>query len=93
MQPPIATGLMTVKKAANFLSLSPSTLYGWAWQRKIPFVKVGRALRFDRADLERFVRLIGLAPKQAGTGHLDLQLRSIAARLAKGRKEAAIGSL
>jgi excisionase family DNA binding protein len=48
--------LMTVQEAAQFLSVSVSTLYGWAWQRKIPFVKVGRALRFDRADLERFIR-------------------------------------
>jgi excisionase family DNA binding protein len=47
---------MTVREAAHFLSVSASTLYGWAWQRKIAFVKVGRALRFDRADLEKFVR-------------------------------------
>jgi excisionase family DNA binding protein len=49
-------GLMTVQQAAQFLSVSVSTLYGWAWQRKIPFVKVGRALRFDKCDLENFVR-------------------------------------
>jgi len=48
--------LMTVQEAAQFLSVSVSTLYGWAWQRKIPFVKVGRALRFEAADLERFIR-------------------------------------
>lgn len=47
--------LMTVQDAAKFLSISVSTLYGWAWQRRIPFVKVGRALRFVRADLEKFV--------------------------------------
>jgi len=38
------------------LAVSVSTLYGWAWQRKIPFVKVGRALRFDMADLEKFIQ-------------------------------------
>jgi len=48
--------LMTVKEAAQFLSISVSTLYGWAWQRRIPFVKVGRALRFDRIDLQEFVQ-------------------------------------
>ncbi len=47
--------LMTVGEAAQFLSVSVSTLYGWAWQRRIPFVKMGRALRFERADLEKFV--------------------------------------
>jgi excisionase family DNA binding protein len=47
--------LVNVSEAAQFLAVSPSTLYGWVWQRRIPFVKVGRAVRFDMVDLERFV--------------------------------------
>jgi len=50
------TRLLTVQEAAQLLAVSVSTLYGWAWQRRIPFVKVGRALRFDIADLERFIQ-------------------------------------
>ena len=50
-----ATQLVNVNEAAQFLAVSPSTLYGWVWQRRIPFVKVGRAVRFDMADLERFI--------------------------------------
>jgi excisionase family DNA binding protein len=45
-----------VQEAADLLAVSASTLYGWAWQRRIPFVKVGRALRFDPADLEAFIQ-------------------------------------
>jgi excisionase family DNA binding protein len=56
MQPSPEKSLMTVTEAAHFLSISVSTLYGWAWQRRIPFVKVGRALRFERVDLEKFVQ-------------------------------------
>jgi excisionase family DNA binding protein len=56
MQPNFGASLMTVKEASVFLSISVSTLYGWVWQRKIPFVKVGRALRFVRADLEKFIQ-------------------------------------
>ena len=48
--------LLNVREAALVLCVSVSTLYGWAWQRKIAFVKVGRALRFDRRDLEKFVQ-------------------------------------
>jgi excisionase family DNA binding protein len=48
--------LLTVQEAAHLLSVSVSTLYGWVWQRRIPFVKVGRALRFERDDLERFIQ-------------------------------------
>jgi excisionase family DNA binding protein len=49
------TRLINVSEAAQFLAVSPSTLYGWVWQRRISYVKVGRAVRFDMADLERFV--------------------------------------
>lgn len=48
-------GLLDVNQAAELLAVTVSTLYGWVWQRRIPFVKLGRALRFDIADLERFV--------------------------------------
>jgi len=56
MQTKPVTTLMTVQEAATFLQISVSTLYGWVWQRRIPFVKVGRALRFQLADLEQFVQ-------------------------------------
>lgn len=48
-------GLLDVAQAAEFLAVTVSTLYGWVWQRRIPFVKLGRALRFDIADLQSFV--------------------------------------
>jgi len=48
--------LMTVKEAAVFLAVSTSTLYGWVWQRRIPFVKVGRALRFEWTELQKFIQ-------------------------------------
>lgn len=49
--------LLTVEDAARYLAVSKSTLYGWVWQRRIAFVKVGRALRFDLADLQEFIRV------------------------------------
>ena len=48
--------LMTVNDAARYLAVSVSTLYGWVHQRWIPFVKVGRALRFEVADLDDFIQ-------------------------------------
>jgi excisionase family DNA binding protein len=49
--------LLNVQQAAQLLAVSVPTLYGWVWQRRIPFVKIGRALRFDRKDLAEFVRV------------------------------------
>ena len=46
---------MNILEAAQVLCVSVSTLYGWVWQRRIPFVKIGRAVRFERRDLEKFI--------------------------------------
>jgi excisionase family DNA binding protein len=56
MQSQSESGLITIQEAAKFLSVSKSTLYGWVWQRRIPFVKVGRSLRFELAELQKFVQ-------------------------------------
>jgi excisionase family DNA binding protein len=50
------SGLLTVKEAANFLAISTSTLYGWVYQRRIPFVKLGRALRFELPELQKYIQ-------------------------------------
>jgi excisionase family DNA binding protein len=59
------TELVNVNEAARFLAVSPSTLYGWVWQRRISFVKVGRDVRFDMADLERFIARNRIQARQA----------------------------
>jgi excisionase family DNA binding protein len=59
--------LVPIREAAVFLSVSVSTLYGWVWQRRIPFVKIGRALRFDLWDLEAFINAIRALASQCDT--------------------------
>lgn len=56
--------LINIHEASKFLSVSVSTLYGWVWQRRIPFVKLGRAVRFDMADLEKFIEENKLRPRE-----------------------------
>lgn len=56
--------LLTVQEAARYLSVSVSTLYGWVWQRRVPFVKIGRALRFDSGDLGAFVEANKQSPRE-----------------------------
>ena len=51
-----APRLVTVNDAAKYLAVSVSTLYGWVYQRRIPFVKVGRALRFEVTELDDVIR-------------------------------------
>lgn len=57
-------GLLTIREAAQYLAVSVSTLYGWVWQRRIPFVKIGRALRFDPHDLTAFVEANKQLPRK-----------------------------
>jgi excisionase family DNA binding protein len=50
---------MDVGEAAALLGLKPGTLYSWASKRKVPFRKVGAALRFHRGDLLEWTRVQG----------------------------------
>ena len=52
---PVGKRLLNVEEAAVFLGLKVDTVYKKARMRELPFVKVGRALRFDVKALERFV--------------------------------------
>ena len=47
--------LLNVEEAAGYLGLKVDTVYKKARLRELPFVKVGRALRFDVKALSRFV--------------------------------------
>jgi len=47
--------LLSVQEAATYLGVQKSTIYSWAWRRKIPSVKMGRRLLFDREDLDRII--------------------------------------
>jgi excisionase family DNA binding protein len=39
--------LIDINELARRLSIPKGTLYGWVYLRRIPFVKLGRALGFD----------------------------------------------
>ena len=47
--------LLTVEEAAKYFGVQKSTIYSWAWRRKIPSVKMGRRLLFDQEDLDRMM--------------------------------------
>ena len=53
--PEDSLALMTVDEAASYLRLAPWTLRHWVCQKKIPYVRLGRTVRFRRRDMERFV--------------------------------------
>ncbi len=47
--------LLNVREAALYLGLQVDTVYKKARLRELPYVKVGRALRFDVKAIDRFI--------------------------------------
>ena len=52
---PIAPRLLTLQQVAAYVGLSPHTVYRYVSQRKIPHVKLGKVLKFDRAEIDRWI--------------------------------------
>lgn len=48
---------LNIKEASQYLGFSVHTLYSWTrGQRRIPFIKKGGRVRFDRDELERWMK-------------------------------------
>jgi len=48
--------LLTAQQVAEKLGVKRSTAYQWAYERRLPTVKLGRALRFRESEIEKFIR-------------------------------------
>lgn len=79
--------LFTVKEASSFLHVHPNTTYKWTDEGKIPFIKINGQIRFEKQEIEEFikknkykyVRFAEFLPK------LDLSLEKYDIMLLKGR--------
>lgn len=49
------TRLLTVEQAAERMGLRPKTLRMRVWKRTMPYVKLGRAVRFKETDIDRMI--------------------------------------
>ena len=47
--------LLNIKEASEYLGIPTKSLYKLVWQRRIPFVKIGKALRFDKERLDKWI--------------------------------------
>jgi excisionase family DNA binding protein len=48
--------LVSIKEAATYTGLSPHTIYAMVSQRRIPFVKLGRLVKFDLELLGKWIK-------------------------------------
>jgi len=47
--------LLTIEELAAWLQLPKATLYAWTHERRIPFFKCGRRLRFDPKQIQAWL--------------------------------------
>jgi excisionase family DNA binding protein len=47
--------LLNVEQTAKLLGISVNTLRQWISQRRLPVVKLGKAVRFASEDVEKFI--------------------------------------
>ncbi len=53
---PLTRRLISVQEAADYIGLSPDTVYTMVSQRRIPYVKVGRRTMFDVGLLDAWIK-------------------------------------
>ncbi len=56
--------LLTVREAAEYLGTTPATLYTKVWRREVPFIKLGRSVRFDVRDLDELIEQARVKPRE-----------------------------
>ena len=47
--------LMTAKQVSELIEVKPSTVYHWVHLGLIPYVKLGKCVRFKKAELFRWI--------------------------------------
>jgi len=47
--------LLSIGQLSQQLGISVKTLYGWVYLRQIPYVKMGRLVKFDARDIEKWI--------------------------------------
>ncbi len=62
-----ARKLLTVDEAAAYMGLARATLYEWTSMRKIEFVKIGRLLKFDQRQLDKWIDTHTVKARPHGT--------------------------
>ncbi len=50
------TRLMNIEELARYLRLEKQTIYNWLHMRKISGIKVGGVWRFDKQDVDKWLR-------------------------------------
>lgn len=45
-----------IKELAEYLDVKVATLYSWTFQKKIPYYKIGRLVKFDLQEIDKWMK-------------------------------------
>ncbi len=45
-----------ISELSDYLGVTKGTLYAWVCYRKIPFLKIGRLVKFDKQRIDQWVQ-------------------------------------
>ena len=48
--------LLNVKELSEYTGISKSTIYEWVNMKKIPYIKIGKLVKFDPKDIDAFIQ-------------------------------------
>jgi excisionase family DNA binding protein len=60
--------LITIQEAGEYTGLSLPTLYTMVSQKKVPYVKMGRLVKFDVELLDKWIKLNTVMPMPPKVG-------------------------
>jgi len=47
---------ISIPELAEYLTISPNTVRSWVWQRSIPYLKIGRLVKFDIIEINNWLK-------------------------------------
>jgi excisionase family DNA binding protein len=68
---PIENGspLLTDEEACNYLRIRQRQLYSWRMLGLIPFIRIGRSIRYRQRDLDAAIEALTVHPLSPATHH------------------------
>jgi len=58
----MSKNLLTLQELSEYLHIKESTIYQWTHLRKIPYIKLGRFLRFDEEQVTAWLNENNINP-------------------------------
>ena len=68
MDPKALEPLWNVRDLATYVKTTPDAIYKWVEQAQVPFIRLGRSIRFDLAAIREWLRSHHVGPKSVESG-------------------------